>query len=769
MKLRCSILVRALMSCGFLTLGSGVAWAGGSLEAVASPDVTNIGKGAQGMSDDGTVVVGSVRLDPYTYRAYKFTTAGATELPGPSGATEVVAEAASADGSVIAGRSYSGGTTYGALVWENGALTQLPNLNTSAGSVQQGFARAVSDDGSMVAGESYSGTVYTGGGLHAVRWAKSGGSWSAPQDLQGNGFSATRVLDMDAAGNTVVGYGAHGDLTNEAYRWTAATGMVGLGLLAEHLGGQYPTSRATGVSADGSVVTGYSTSNGDDKRAFRWTAAGGMVNLGTLSGGTYSMGNDINADGTVIVGSADQPVVVNGVTQNFTGGTGFRWTQASGMQSVAAWLTANGVDVGKNTFSDARAVNAAGNVVMGSGQINGSTQIYLARVDATSAGGSGGGTTGGTGGGTGTTGGGTSGSGTGNAGSDDSGSGTSGGGATGGTGNTGGGSGSTGAGATPPVGGGGVIGLADFHDSLMSTWVQSLNTVARRYGLSLWGAHHRTLMDSGLANADGNGVWITGDFARDNDQDMRQALGEAGVFHDFAPNLRIGAGIGANGVRQDLAFGGKTRAHGSYLVAEADYAPTGQRDWILSATGLYGEMDARISRGYLNGATVDASSGDSTAKTWAARLRVDRHDAWSTGAFRWSPFAAYSHAETRMDAYTERGGSFPVSYGKQKVDSDELRLGVTARTALGRNTDLRIRGEAVSARVATGTVAGQVLGTGGFAFAFTTSSDSRSWGRLGLEVDHRLSQRTVISASLHAASKGFDASWSGSVGWKMSF
>src|SRR5581483_6583818 len=57
---------------------------------------------------------------------------------------------------------------------------------------------------------------------------------------------------------------------------STVTNFSGLGFLT---GGN--SSTATSVSANGSVVTGYSTyGNGSEQQAFRWTRSGGMLGLG---------------------------------------------------------------------------------------------------------------------------------------------------------------------------------------------------------------------------------------------------------------------------------------------------------------------------------------------------------------------------------------------------------------------------------------------------------------------------------------------------------
>jgi probable HAF family extracellular repeat protein len=79
-------------------------------------------------------------------------------------------------------------------------------------------------------------------------------------------------------------------------------------------------SYAYGVSADGAVVVGWAYNAAGYYRAFRWTASGGMQDLGTLGGG-WSEAYGVSADGAVVVGVAD-----NAAGQ----GRAFRWTESGG-------------------------------------------------------------------------------------------------------------------------------------------------------------------------------------------------------------------------------------------------------------------------------------------------------------------------------------------------------------------------------------------------------------------------------------------------------
>jgi probable HAF family extracellular repeat protein len=96
----------------------------------------------------------------------------------------------------------------------------------------------------------------------------------------------------------------------EAFRWTQGTGMIGLGSLP---GGF--VSAATGVSADGSVIVGYSVGG----EVFVWNSTQGMRSLREILTNDYGLdltgwgalsyaGNpQVSADGLTIVGQGWNP------------------------------------------------------------------------------------------------------------------------------------------------------------------------------------------------------------------------------------------------------------------------------------------------------------------------------------------------------------------------------------------------------------------------------------------------------------------------------
>ena len=198
------------------------------------------------------------------------------------------------------------------------------------------FDNVVSNDGSTVVGR---GSV-NGGITEAFRWTQAGGMQGLG-DLPG-GTVDSQSNSTSSDGSVVVGQSRSGSGL-EAFRWTQSGGMLGLGTLA---GGNF--SLANSTSADGSVAVGLSGS-ASGSQAFRWTQAGGMVGLGDLAGGSFnSQATSTSADGSVVVGWSSSA----------SGLEGFRWTQAGGMQGL-------GLLAGGGPFSFAYSTNADGSVVVG--------------------------------------------------------------------------------------------------------------------------------------------------------------------------------------------------------------------------------------------------------------------------------------------------------------------------------------------------------------------------------------------------------------------
>jgi probable HAF family extracellular repeat protein len=122
------------------------------------------------------------------------------------------------------------------------------------------------------------------GELHASSY-----SFQGLGDFPG-GLFQSEAAAVSADGSVVVSYGTVDSDLEMGFRWTRDTGMVPIGFLSNGY-----LSIASGVSADGTVITGW-----NENGAFRWTAATGMVNIGNLGGSTTAYG--ISADGSVIVG-----------------------------------------------------------------------------------------------------------------------------------------------------------------------------------------------------------------------------------------------------------------------------------------------------------------------------------------------------------------------------------------------------------------------------------------------------------------------------------
>lgn len=668
---------------------------------------------ATGISDDGTVVSGYGNVQAFYWTASE----GTVELTSSYGRAYGV----SGDGQVIVG-TWADGSALQAFRWDRvSGLQSLGVLPTGGDSI----ALATNGNGSVVVGYGETPFVLHPGTPYEISfYQQEAFRWTQATGMQGLGFltaapgNASMAMDVSADGEVVVGWAFLPAYQPKAFRWTEAIGMVALpGSEA------WDYSEARGVSADGSVIVGVA-----DNQAFRWTSGGAQL-LGTLyddlpdatssgpvlipelppmqplSRSSEAMG--VSADGQVVVGQSWYHT--NPVTQT----EAFRWSASTGMQSVADWLAAAGVSVSPDwRLATARAINADGSVVVG--EMNAGDFVVSDPFD--------------------------------------------------------------------PVDvnlrdrfqayiarvspfGSGVINPAQFNESLSSS--QQPGRMGEHIAsLVLNGAHHRLLMDMPVA-AD-RCSWITTDYGKyDKDRDASIKTLELGACHDFNNRrTRIGLGVGQGRSEQVLAWSATQELDGDYVLLEIDQRLGEQ--WIVSLLGMHGRWDVDAERGYLNAGLPDYSSASTDAETRVLRARLDWQDALDMGWMRISPRLAYTWAESRVDDYTETGGGFPAWFDDYDHDSEEIRLGVDALMPVSDRLSVRVVLDGVRRLDdASDALSGQVLGL--YGFSVPGENVRKDWVRLGVDADYRFTENAGLVFSVKASDQGEDPDWSAALSMQLAF
>lgn len=152
----------------------------------------------------------------------------------------------------------------------------------------------VSDEGAVIVGKFRidDGNIYSGAG-HSFIWEND--TLIHPIDLGLSGVVSAGAADVSADGTAIVGTLTTDAGVKEAYRLQNGE-VTRLGFLPGAT-----ESRASAVSADGSVIVGISGSSGEDI-AFRWED-GLMTSLGELPGGEVgSWAKEVSPDGSIVVG-----------------------------------------------------------------------------------------------------------------------------------------------------------------------------------------------------------------------------------------------------------------------------------------------------------------------------------------------------------------------------------------------------------------------------------------------------------------------------------
>jgi probable HAF family extracellular repeat protein len=208
-----------------------------------------------------------------------------------------------------------------------------------------------------------------GGTTHAFRWTRATGMVDlGTLPTTGYGAFVTSIANgVNADGSVIVGESSYGNvatLYTHAFRWVLTPGTT-TGTMTDIDGGAQTESDAIAVNADGSVVVG-SADDGNGfigtTHAFRWTQATGMVNIGRLPGlDTYASANAVSDDGNVIVGTSSHlgAIVLDQ--------TAFRWTQSTGIQNLNTLLTNAGVNLNGAVLQTAVGITGDGQFIVGEG------------------------------------------------------------------------------------------------------------------------------------------------------------------------------------------------------------------------------------------------------------------------------------------------------------------------------------------------------------------------------------------------------------------
>ena len=143
--------------------------------------------------------------------------------------------------------------------------------------------------------------------------------------------------------------------------------MQGLGALPGDIG-----SIAWGISADGSTIVGASYDSSYDNEAFRWTASTGMVGLGHL-GFDWTWATGVSGDGSVVVGyGRTQPNPQEALI----------WDETHGMRRLKDVLTAEGLDLNGWRLTEPAGISDDGNVIAGRGyNTSGAPEGWIVRLN----------------------------------------------------------------------------------------------------------------------------------------------------------------------------------------------------------------------------------------------------------------------------------------------------------------------------------------------------------------------------------------------------
>lgn len=509
------------------------------------------------------------------------------------------------------GTAFAGSAAGVAFYWHDGTFTSLGTLD---GNVS--IAYALSGDGTTVVGDIY----YIDDTAQGFVWNRNTEEMTGIGFLEDGSSSYASLVSYD--GSVVGGLATNASGQRRAVRWTAETGLVDLGSLEG--AGQV---QLNAMNRDGSVLVGWSgyqpAGQSAQIRAFRW--ANGTMRDIHAEGFTESRAEGVNDDGSVVVGYAQ---ILGGSGSGGgsagPGGTvtrGFRWTEETGMITVDQWLRDNGATLEEDITGDALFVSEDGQTI--AGRLESSNDMYIAHVSEDSV---------------------------------------------------------------------GVIDVTDYVTSAAQTNSVAIGLQTSSASTIMFGAQGspmRNLLEVGRRSA-----WGTVDTGYDSGTKSEGALvlGDFGFGYGLMDGVTVRLQGGSTYTDQDLYDGGDFQARSWYVAPEVTAKLVD--DLYLTVGGLYGRGELDINRGYLNGTALDYSTGETDTETLAGKIRIDWLNALTLGDTAFTPYLALSRTLAKTDAYVETGGSFPATHDAVSEHATIARLGVDGVYRLNDTVTLLARAEA---------------------------------------------------------------------------
>ncbi len=336
-----------------------------------TPAVPNQPSFAHGISADGSTVVGqSGYHTPFATNEQPVSWSLAPQIlpdlrePDPFGPRGSVF-AASADGSVLVGEGLNPfSVQFQGIKWTNGVAAPLP---PAPGVPFDGtIGRAVSANGQITVGFSYQDSS----GYRAHRW-----NGTTPTVIAGApGYSFSEATGVSADGVIVAGFSfANPTAGSYGVGWTSVNGQTTL--LQTPAGGAGVW--ISGIAGDGSTVFGQ-VNMGSLAEGNEWVAAiwrDGVPTLLPLPSGPYPEAFAMAAsfDGSEVVG-------------RLSGGplgpeTAFLWDATHGMRNISDILEAGGVNLAGLNLYEANGISADGHTIAGTARdANGAWSTWVAVV-----------------------------------------------------------------------------------------------------------------------------------------------------------------------------------------------------------------------------------------------------------------------------------------------------------------------------------------------------------------------------------------------------